>query len=102
MVENITDKYGNDIYITDEHWEHIYKRHPEIIGFEQSVIKTIRTGDRKEMMLEPGVFRYSKTFLNLPNSHSHIVVIIKFEQQLASNHTINENNFVITAYMKQV
>ena len=76
MVHYVNDKIGNKIFITDERWEHIYKRHPEIIGFENLVLKTIRVGNRKQMILEPGVFRYSKSFTDLPENNSQIIVII--------------------------
>lgn len=55
MVHYVKDKQGNQIYINDERWDHIHKRHPEIIGFEDRVLKTIRIGNRKQLALEPDV-----------------------------------------------
>jgi len=100
MARYFKDKYGNQIYITDERWDHIYKRHPEIKGFEEDVIKTIRTGHRKELVLEPNVFRYSKLFVDLPFNHSQIIVIVKFSQKTNKTNQVIDNNFVITSFMK--
>jgi len=100
MVHCVKDKRGNQIYITDERWEHIHKRHPEIIGFENHVLKTIRVGNRKQLALEPDVFKYSKSFTDLPMNHSKIIVFVKFGQKLDKNNIIMINNFVVTAFMK--
>ena len=100
MVHHVKDKKGNQIYITDERWKHIYKRQPEIIGFENLVLKTIRLGNRKQLLLEPDVFRYSKSFTDLPDNHLQIVVVVKFSQKLNKKDQLVTNNFVITAYMK--
>ena len=96
----VKDKKGNKIYITDERWEHIYKRHPEVIGFENLVLITIRLGNRKQLLLEPDVFRYSKSFTDLPDNHLQIIVVVKFSQKLNKKDQLVTNNFVITAYMK--
>lgn len=100
MVHYVKDKQGNQIYITDERWEHIHKRYPEIIGFEDRVLKTIRIGNRKQLALEPDVYRYSKSYTDLPMNHSQIIVAVKFSQKLDKDNNIIINNFVVTAYMK--
>lgn len=100
MVHYVKDKRGNQIYISDERWEHIHKRHPEIIGFEDHVLKTIRISNRKQLALEPDVYKYSKSFTDLPMNHSKIIVVVKFGQKLDKNNIIIINNFVVTAFMK--
>jgi hypothetical protein len=100
MIQYIKDKFGNQIYITEERWEHIHKRHPETIGFEKQIINTIRTGDRSQLPLEPDVFKYKKSFDKLPEPHTQIVVIVKFGHKLNQQLKALKNNFVITAFMK--
>lgn len=100
MAQNIRDKFGNQIYITDERWEHIHKRHPETIGYEKQIVKKIRTGDRSQLPLEPDVFKYKKSFDHLPEPHSQIVVIVKFGHKINQHRKAIQNNFVITAFLK--
>jgi len=94
----IKDKKGNKIYITDERWEHIYERHPEIKGFESLVIKTVRLGKRKQQDIDPNKFKYYAFYEDLPNGNTQIVVVTKFEQK--KDEKDKPNNFIITAYMK--
>lgn len=100
MTQSLKDKFGNQIYITDERWEHIHKRHPETIGYEKQIIKTVRSGDRSQLPLEPDVFKYKKSFNNLTEPHTQIVVIVKFSHKINQNRKATKNNFVITAFMK--
>jgi hypothetical protein len=100
MTQYIKDKFGNQIYITEERWDHIHKRHPETIGFEKQIIKAIRSGDRSRLPLEPDVFKYKKSFDKLPEPHTQIVVIVKFSHKLNQHRKAIQNNFVITAFMK--
>ena len=44
--EYVQDRYGNSIYITDERWEHIYEEHPDISGYDQHALETLRAGKR--------------------------------------------------------
>jgi len=94
------DRNENEIYITDERWEHIYKHHPEIIGFESYVIKTLKSGKRKQQSIDPDTFKYIKSYEDLPDGHTQIVVVVKFEWKIDKNGDEKPNNFVITAYMK--
>lgn len=40
------DRYGNNIYLTDERWEHITQpiNHPEMLDYEEELKDTIRRG----------------------------------------------------------
>lgn len=99
-MDIVHDRRGNEIYITDERWEHIHGRHPEVIGYEEHVLKTLRSGKRKQQPLEPDVFKYSRSFDDLPKNHTQIIIVVKFEQKIDENGQVEQNNFVITAYMK--
>ncbi len=57
----VRDRYGNDIYLTEERWEHIIDpdNHPEMAGCEAQLEETIRQGDRQQDSLNPQKYRYS-------------------------------------------
>jgi hypothetical protein len=42
MKDIVQDKFGNAIYLTDERWQHIIKRHPVLKNLKNEVLKTIR------------------------------------------------------------
>ncbi len=99
-MNTVYDRQGNEIYITDERWEHIYKRHPEVIGYEEHVLKTLHSGRRKQQLFEPDTFKYSRSYDNLQENHTQIIVVVKFGQKIDKQGQVEPNNFVITAYMK--
>ena len=119
-MDIVYDRRGNEIYITDERWEHIHDRHPEIIGYEEHVLKTLRLGRRKQQLFEPDVFKYYRSYDGLPAGHTQVIVIVKFGQKIdevvheaegcepceaisterSEQGQVEPNNFVITAYMK--
>jgi len=74
------DRYGNDIYLTDERWEHITEpaNHPEMLAYEDELRQTIRSGRRKQDALNSQKYRYVKAFDNLAEFNTHIVVIVLF------------------------
>jgi hypothetical protein len=99
-LDIICDKFGNEIYITDERWEHIYERHPEINGFEKYVLQTLRLGRRRQQPLEPDVYKYFAFYNDLPENNTEIIVVVKFGQRVMGYDQEKTNNFIITAYMK--
>ncbi|MBI4488090.1 MAG: hypothetical protein HY694_03305 [Deltaproteobacteria bacterium] len=47
-LEQVTDRWGNRISLTDERWRHIIEWHPELEGFQEEVLETIRRGRRRQ------------------------------------------------------
>lgn len=94
------DRHGNEIYLTDERWDHITHpmNHPEMDEFEQELRETIRLGSRKQESLDPQKYRYSRAFDGLAASNTHIVAVVLF--RLGSD--LAPNNFVVTAYQKKI
>jgi hypothetical protein len=45
----VRDRYQNDIYLTQERWEHIIDpiNHPEMSAYEEQLQDTIRSGQRR-------------------------------------------------------
>lgn len=97
----IYDRYGNNIYITEERWEHIIdpENHPEMEEYEDELKETIRSGRRSQDPLNPQKYRYSMAFDDLPGN-THIVAIILCRFKEGKNGQPVPNNYVVTAYQK--
>ena len=104
ILRTVQDRYGNIIYLTQERWEHIIEsiNHPEMEGLEEELKETVKTGSRKQDSLNPQKYRYSKEFGNLPANNTHIVVIVLFRLQESETGEIVSNNFIVTAYQKEI
>ena len=92
----IQDKSGNTIYLTDERWHHIIEFHPEMLGHQQHLIATIRTGKRIQDSLDPSIYTYYRNFDNLEKGYNHLIVIVKF----GFDSDGEPNNFILTAWQK--
>jgi hypothetical protein len=98
----VRDRFGNDIYLTDERWEHVIEGHPEMDGYEEALRDTIRSGQRRQEQLAPQKFRYSKAFGELPMDNTHIVAVVLFRFDEGEDNRPLPNNYVVTAYQKQI
>lgn len=98
------DRYGNDIYLTDERWEHITEpaNHLEMLTYEDELRRTIRSGRRKQEALNPQKYRYVKAFDNLAEFNTHIVAIVLFRFTEGENGLLTPNNYIVTAYQKEI
>ncbi len=100
MRETVIDRYGNEIYLTDERWRHVVRQHAEMLNYKSHLLKTLCDGKRKQHHLELDVFVYTKRFNDLKPGMSHVVVIVKFGFKSKGAVGI-PNNFVLTAYQKE-
>ncbi len=101
---NERDRYGNDIYLTDERWNHITEpiNHPEMLAYEDQLRQTIRSGRRKQDALNPQKYRYVKAFDNLAEFNTHIVAIVLFRFTGDESGALLPNNYIVTAYQKEI
>jgi hypothetical protein len=81
--------------MTDERWEHIIERHPEMDDYKNYIEETIKNGKRKQDDLDPNKYKYSAFYDDLPNGNMQIIVWVKMEYN-----NNKQNNFVLTAYMR--
>jgi len=93
MKEIVQDQYGNTVYLTDERWAHIVKRHALLKDRKSDVLKTVRAGKRRQDAAHLDTFSYLKAFANLPFGYTHIKAIVIFREKDGK-----PNNFVMTAY----
>lgn len=100
----VHDRYGNEIYLTHERWEHILDpvNHPEMMEFEEALKETIRTGTRKQDPLNPRKYRYSKAFNHLAEDNTHILAIVIFGFGEDGSGRPVPNNYTTTAYQKEI
>ncbi len=95
--ESVGDRWGNEIYLTDERWQHILETHEEMTNHRGYLFETLRTGQRRQDEFDPSKYKYSKKFIDLPGDFTHVVVVVKFSQQVTARGEV-PNNFVLTAY----
>jgi hypothetical protein len=98
----VSDQYGNSIYLTHERWQHITDKsnHPEMDEYEEFVKLAIKKGKRKQVPLDLRKYRYYCAFDDLPDDVNHIVVIVLFGLNISATGQTIPNNFVLTAFFK--
>jgi hypothetical protein len=96
--EYISDRWGNNIYLTDERWEHIVETHDEMVGYRTHIFTTLCSGQRRQDAFDPSKYKYTKRFTDLPEEFTRLVVVVKFTQRKDALGTEGANNFVLTAY----
>lgn len=70
--------------------------------YEESLKETVQSGTHKQDSLNPQKYRYFKEFDDLPAANTHIVAIVLFRLQERGVGEIESNNFVVTAYQKEI
>ncbi|RME87965.1 MAG: hypothetical protein D6770_08065 [Anaerolineae bacterium] len=75
--------------------------HPEMADFEEELKETIRTGKRKQDIINPQKYRYTKSFDHLVGYNTHIVAIVLFRFREQAGEIV-ANNYVVTAYQKEI
>ena len=98
----VRDRYGNEIYLTHERWEHIIEadNHPEMAELEAEIRATTVRGRRQRAPGHPEKFIYAMAFNNLPFGASHIEVVVLFRSEYDGELQQRvKNNFVLTAYL---
>ncbi len=100
----VQDREGHEIYLTQERWEHITgaANHPEMEGFEDEVKLTIQRSRRQQDSLNPQKYIYSWSFSNLPFDNTHIVAIVLFRLREQVSRKPTPNNYIVTAYQKEI
>ncbi|MBI3811450.1 MAG: hypothetical protein HY283_04505 [Nitrospirae bacterium] len=87
-MDQVTDRWGNRVTLTDERWRHIVEGHPELEEFQEEVLETIRMGRRRQDPIDSQKYKYFYPVSGLPFGLTHIVVVVKLAGK----------KFVLTAY----
>lgn len=98
----VSDRYGNDIYLTWERWAYIIEldNHPELEPYFDYIAETIKRGQRRHELYDPNGYQYYRLFVDLPDDNTHMVVCVKFRWSTQLNGIIQEEKFVTTAYFQ--
>ena len=98
----VKDRYGNELYLTDERWRHIVEGHPEMRECEVWLKRVVQTGSRTQEPLAPQKFRYSRPIPDLPDGNTHVVAIVLFRFEEREDGSVRRNNYIVTAFQKRV
>ena len=94
----VQDRYGNQIYLTQERWGHIIDpfNHPEMEVYEKYLQRTLRMGRRQQEPLNPRKYRYVQRYDDLPDEVNHVIVIVLFGYDVDESGPAMPNNYVVT------
>ncbi len=100
----VQDRYSHEIYLTHERWQHIINptNHPEMARYEEQLKETIQRGVRKQDVLNPQKYYYSKAFDGLAKMNTHVVAIVLFRLSEREGGRPAPNNYIVTAYQKEM
>ncbi len=100
----VRDREGNEIYLTQERWEHITHptNHPDMLAYEEELKLTVQQGRRAQDELNPQKYRYSKAFGNLDQENTHIVAFVLFRFREGQSRRPVPNNYIVTAFAKEI
>ena len=100
----VTDCFGNNIYLTEERWNHIIDpiNHPIMREFELHLKETLKKGKRIQNPLNPQKYRYSKQFEDLTEYNTHIVALVLFKFKENHEGKFIPNNYIVTAFPKKI
>ena len=98
------DRFGNDIYLTYERWQHIIgsDNHPELESHFDYLRETIRRGRRRQDPYDPQGYKYYAAFSDLPDDNTHIGVCVRFRWTTRPDGNVHAEKFVTTAYVQSV
>jgi hypothetical protein len=91
----IIDRYGNQVYLTWERWEHVIEFHPEMEPFFEDVRLTVQGSRRRQDALNPYKWFYVRWRVQgLELWNNCIVVVVIYRP--------DSGRFVVTAYQDYV
>jgi len=94
----IHDRYGNEIYLTQERWLYILRYHPQLDGLLDELLDSLHKGRRRQQPEDASRYKYYQSCVELPPEYNTIVVVVKFTTQMQADGAFAPNNFVITAW----
>lgn len=100
----VHDRYNNDIYLTQERWQHITEpiNHPEMSAYEDYLKETIQSGYRRQDPLNSQKYRYMKAFDDLVADNTHLVAIVLCRFSEGEGGPPASNNYIVTAYQQEI
>lgn len=92
------DRYGNQVYLTQERWQHALEKRPWLIAYFDEVLATIRYGRRQQEPLQPYKYKYYWPCEPLQLEFNHLVVVVVFQETTDATGQIVANNYVVNIW----
>ncbi len=86
----VHDRYGNQIYMTQERWQHALEKRPWLEAYFHDVLATLRRGRRTQDPLNPQKYKYTYPFDALFPEFNTLVVVVLFKP--------GPNNYVVNVW----
>ena len=88
-VFEILDKNGRLTHLSNERWNHIRKKHPEI-EYPELLLDTVRNYDKiTQVHADQTIYYFWKYYKNKLNPNKFLLVVVKY---------LNGNGYVLSAY----
>ena len=71
-------------------------------AYEEHLRETIQRGRRKQDPLNPRKYRYVKALDDLAGDNTHIIAIVLFKFGEGEAGELVRNNYIVTAYQKEI
>jgi hypothetical protein len=71
-------------------------------AYEDHLKEVVGTGKRKQDVLNPQKYRYVKRFDDLVVDNTHIIAIVLFRFSRDESGELVPNNYIVTAYQKEI
>ena len=88
----VRDRYGNEVYLTWERWQHIIAEHVEMKDYFDELGFTVRLGRRHQHPLQVNKYFYRRPFPDLPKDFDLIEAVVVVNMRTG-------DRFVVTAYL---
>lgn len=98
MRWDMYDRYGNQIYLTEERWRHALEKRPWLDTYFDDVLETIRRGRRQQEPLQPYKYKYYWPCAALQPEFTHLVAIVVFQETADAIGQIVANNYVVNIW----
>jgi hypothetical protein len=92
------DRYGHEIYLTQERWDHIIESHPDLDGRREAVLDTVRKGRREQDVILPYKYTYIRRYDEAVGFNC-IVVKVLFRSKMDATGRSQSNNYIVTAWL---
>ena len=98
MRWDVHDRYGNQIYLTEERWFHALEKRPWLEAYFDEVLETIQRGRRQQEQLQPYKYKYYSPCEALKPEFSHLVVMVVFRETIDEVGQMISNNYVVNVW----
>ncbi len=94
----VRDRYGHEIYLTQERWNHIIDSHPDLDGHREAVLDTVRKGRREQDAILPDKYTYIRRYDEV-SGFNCIVVKVLFRTKIDAAGKSQPSNYIVTAWL---